>query len=498
MESGFSWVSVCAAPAPEPAEDERFRLSDAQKLARRARRRLVGAARAEDRPTFRRLIVDHLGTEPSTLEVVQESWPPYDHVNVQAGLDAWVAEEGRSHEIVGVVDFRHHDFGLSDLLRRPGAREFHGPTPGNVSRLNLPAGPDGEVRPCVVCAVYLVRDDRGAMVLLVRKGDRHMGEGATTVEVAASSPGVAAQVAGEIREAALTHNVYRGQVVSFSRNMFGDRETVLAFHRRPRMTAGELILPDEAIASISRQVVGVARHRERLLASRQHLKRGLLLYGPPGVGKTHTVRYLTAELENTTIVLLSGDALHMVGAACSVARTLQPAMIVIEDVDLIAEERGMHPGQHPMLFQLLNEMDGMAEDADVMFLLTTNRADLLEPALAQRPGRIDQAVRLDLPDEAARRRLFELYRGSLSVDESRLHDVIERTEGVTASFLKELLRRAAVRAAETGPGEADGTALHVSAEQLDAALHDLLDTRNAMTRVLLGGGARYSAPAADA
>lgn len=57
-----------------------------------------------------------------------------------------------------------------------------------------------------------------------------------------------------------------------------------------------MILPAQTLATISRQVVGVADHRERLLAARQHLKRGLLLYGPPGVGKTHSVRYLTSQL----------------------------------------------------------------------------------------------------------------------------------------------------------------------------------------------------------
>ena len=89
-------------------------------------------------------------------------------------------------------------------------------------------------------------------------------------------------------------------------------------------------------------------------------------------------------------------------------------MIVVEDVDLIAEDREMHPGHHPLLFQLLNEMDGLAEDADVVFLLTTNRADVLEPALAARPGRVDQAVVMELPDADARRRLFDLYRGALT------------------------------------------------------------------------------------
>jgi len=159
-------------------------------------------------------------------------------------------------------------------------------------------------------------------------------------------------------------------------------------------------------------------------------------------------------------------------------------MLVVEDVDLIAEDRGMHPGQHPLLFQLLNEMDGLAEDADVVFVLTTNRADLLEPALAARPGRIDQAVELSLPDAGARRALVELYRGPMQVDTSRFDELIERTEGVTASFLKELLRRSALFAAER---DAEGDALSVTADDIDAALDELLDTRNAMTRALLGG-----------
>jgi ATP-dependent 26S proteasome regulatory subunit len=256
------------------------------------------------------------------------------------------------------------------------------------------------------------------------------------------------------------------------------------------------------LAAVQRQVVVVARHKSQLLAAGQHLKRGLLLYGPPGVGKTHTVRYLTASLADTTVIQLTGNALHLIGEACSVARALAPAMLVVEDVDLIAEDRGMYPGQHPMLFQLLNEMDGLAEDADVVFVLTTNRADLLEPALAARPGRVDQAVELALPDASGRRSLFELYRAGLDVDLSHVDDVLARTEGVTASFLKELLRRAAVFAAEAADDAAQtdqkqARPLHVRAADLDAALDELLHTRNAMTRVLLGG-ARSDAQTAGA
>jgi ATP-dependent 26S proteasome regulatory subunit len=147
-----------------------------------------------------------------------------------------------------------------------------------------------------------------------------------------------------------------------------------------------VILPSDVLDGIERQVLGVARHAGRLLASGQHLKRGVLLHGAPGTGKTHTIRYLLGQLSGVTVMLLSGKALRLIAEACSVARTLQPSVIVVEDVDLIAEQREFGEGTHPLLFQLLNEMDGLGQDLDVTFLLTTNRADLLEPALAERPG----------------------------------------------------------------------------------------------------------------
>src|SRR4029434_10635919 len=116
-------------------------------------------------------------------------------------------------------------------------------------------------------------------------------------------------------------------------------------------------------------------------------------------------------------------------------RMLQPSIVVLEDVDLVAQHRG-YVEPNPLLFDILNQMDGIDEDADVAFLLTTNRADLLEPALAARPGRVDLAVEIALPDEGARRRLLQLYGRGLDLRLDDVGSIVKRTQGVTASFIK--------------------------------------------------------------
>jgi ATP-dependent 26S proteasome regulatory subunit len=148
-----------------------------------------------------------------------------------------------------------------------------------------------------------------------------------------------------------------------------------------------------------------------------------------------------------------------------------------------------------VLFELLDAMDGAAEDADLLFLLTTNRADLLEPALAARPGRVDVAVEVGLPDADARRRLLHLYaRGvPLTWADADVERAVERSEGVTASFVKELLRRAVLEALTEQPGPLQ----EVRAEHVERALDDLLDSTQSVTRALLGVPADQSAPPAE-
>ena len=134
-----------------------------------------------------------------------------------------------------------------------------------------------------------------------------------------------------------------------------------------------------------------------------------------------------------------------------------------------------------MLNRLLNEMDGLRERADVFFILTTNRPETLEPALASRPGRIDQTIEFPLPDLDLRRRLIALYARTLPVPQPLVDDLAIRTDGASPAFIKELLRRVAQHHLATEEPAS------VTRETMEAALHEMLFSGGSLNARLLGG-----------
>ena len=430
------------------------------------------------------LVHDALGEAGLARSVVTRELPPFEQVNVQVALDAWSAQPGRTVTVRGLALPPHHgSVSLQQLLHGHGLPPLRLSAPDLV---DLPSGPHRTVA-CLRRALLLVTDARGSYVLHLRAPDPHE-EPSIGLEVAGLPTDEAQDVLREIDEQRSTLNVYRGQVLELRRGRRGGLEVV--FPVLPATSRQDVVLPEAVLRRIERHTVDIAERRQALRDAGQHLKRGLLLHGPPGTGKTHTTRYVVQRLAGSTVIMLSGQALEMIGAVTGLARELQPSVVVLEDVDLVAEDRGFGPGASPVLFELLDAMDGAAADADLLFLLTTNRADLLEPALAARPGRVDVAVEVGLPDSDARRRLFEVYSRGVPVqlDEAQTAEVVERTAGVTASFVKELLRRSVLEALSERAGPLEV----VTAAHLEAALDDLLDSTQSVTRALLGGGGEGS------
>lgn len=446
----------------------------------------VNQGPAEDPPFVRRL-AEHLEADPRGLPILTEFMSAIEHPNVQAALDAWTAADGRLWELAGMSAEQKRyggTVGMADLVSSlsSGLMGDMAPRPGPVDYTNV-AVARGETRACVQNGLYLLRDGGRPLAVLVRGSNDH-GPPQVSLEVMAPGPEDAAEFLKEVRESMNRHNVYRGQVLALGNphGPFGEGGAMVEFLAMPEIERESVVLPEGVLERIERHTIGFSEHAERLLAAGRHLKRGFLLHGPPGTGKTLTAMYLVGKMPGRTVLVLSGRGYGLVAPTCELARNLQPSMVILEDVDLVAEERGMGPmGENPLLFELLNEMDGLAEDADVIFALTTNRPDLLEPALATRPGRIDQATEIPLPDPECRRRLISLYGKGLDLRLEDTEAVIARTDGVSASFIKELLRRATLFAAEEG-GELVVTDRHVS-----EALDEILVAGGTLTMRLLGG-----------
>jgi ATP-dependent 26S proteasome regulatory subunit len=125
-------------------------------------------------------------------------------------------------------------------------------------------------------------------------------------------------------------------------------------------------------------------------------------------------------------------------------------------------------------------MDGLREDAAVLFVLTTNRPEHLEAALASRPGRIDQAIEFPLPDDQGRRRLIRLYACGLAVTDEGVELIVRKTKNASPAFIKELMRRCAQYCLQNGGSGA------LESQSLDAALEEMLFTGGSLNAKLLG------------
>ena len=413
----------------------------------------------EPEPELRRRLREHLALDPAGLEVVSAELSRYDHVNFQVALDAHVAGAGSEVELIGLPLDRGFRAGLAELAQT--ASMFgNGLRPAPMEYMEIDVG--DQVVSCIKAGLVLLREADGPLVALLAPPDHGEGHG-LRLEVMAPRRAVAETWLARIRALMDERNVYRGKVLAFgSGHPF--QGAPLTVRRLPDVRRDQIVLPDGTLERLERHTVGLSEHREALISQRRHIKRGLLLHGPPGTGKTLSVMYLAGLMGDRTTLLLTGEAMHLVGAGVGLARSLEPAMVVIEDVDLVAQERSVY-SSNPILFELLNAMEGLDEDADIIFVLTTNRPELLEPALASRPGRIDLAVELPLPDAVGRERLLDLYSDGLDHAISDWTAVVDATEGTSPAFIRELMRRAALHAAEAG-GQVTEDHLHASVDEL--------------------------------
>ncbi len=429
-----------------------------------------------------------MGKDPAGLPIISEHFEGHNHPNLHLALEEYGKTNGRTVTMTGIQGglLSFGGTSLADLVAPKTMASFvglGGAKEGPVQYTSIKL--DGDKRlSCVQAALYLVKGEKKMVILMRPKGAEFGGHTSSILlDVMTEEKEAAEAVIADLRKAIDRHNIYRGKILSVDRkdNPVAGDSTGIKFHSVPTVERDKIILPEGLLKRIERQTIEVGQYAESLKKAKRKLKRGILLHGKPGTGKTLSAMYLASAMKERTVLVLTGRGLGLIESSCDLARWLQPSMVIIEDVDLIADDRKQGAGGGmPVLFELLNQMDGLADDADILFMLTTNRPEILEPALASRPGRIDQAYEIPLPDAECRKRLFDLYGDGLQMEVENMDVFIKRTAGASGAFISELMRKAALFAAP------EGDPIVVKDKHLDEALHELVIVGGSLTKSLLG------------
>jgi AAA+ superfamily predicted ATPase len=426
--------------------------------------------------------------DPNRLVIVTRSFTPVDLPNLHLALSSLVKSARGEATVLGYAAGAAwgQDTGLRAMIREGGIPGLGPIRLAPVIYRELDIDFDSRMQ-CVENGIHLLDLPEARLAAHVHVSQGFPGA-KLELEVMGPTQDDVAQFLDRLRLEMKKANVYRGKVITLDTGTAQALAGVayeVRFHRLPRIVREDIILPEKTLERLERHTIRFFEKAELLRASGRSLRRGILLHGKPGTGKSYTAKWLAQTLEKVTVILVSGEQLYLIKECCSLARALAPSLVILEDVDLIAGDRKDLPlVPQATLHQLLNEMDGVAPDAEVLFLLTTNLPDLLEPALAQRPGRVDLAIEYPLPDAAGRRRLLSLYGRGLDLHMELPEHWVSRSEGASPAFVQEWLRLAALFAAEDQSLN-DGK-IRVADRHLDQALCDLVLSEHHLTRKLLG------------
>jgi hypothetical protein len=432
---------------------------------------------------LRKTLLKHFGVPAGEIATAGRQFPITARADIQSGLEDLLRTRPGT-TLLGILSPNPHE---PPTLAQTLAGGHFGIDAGPLQHDEIDVGDAVPVR-CLKNGLWLSRErDLPFAIIMVPSGRFGLNRG-VQVEIAVPTGERGAQFSQELfRDLELLVSkgrTYRGRIISLEGHidpMGGG--SMVKVHRLAKVNRDDVILPQKTLATLDRNVAGFMKVREQLKALKFQARKGLLFYGPPGTGKTYTIHYLASQLPNHTTLLITAEQVGLLDEYFRLARFLQPSMMVIEDVDLIARERThMHGGgEEVLLNKLLNEMDGLREDAEVLFILTTNRPDQIEPALVSRPGRIDQAIEFPLPDDEGRAKLTHLYARGLDISAGLTQLIVSRTKGVSAAFIKELMRRCAQFQIEFSRGNV------LAQPAVDAALEEMLFAGGALNRRLLGG-----------
>jgi hypothetical protein len=270
------------------------------------------------------------------------------------------------------------------------------------------------------------------------------------------------------------HNYLRG------RSFFADGEII---EQGKCWTWDDILLSQAVKRSIQTHVQDFLANRQRLRNLGVKCRRGLILSGAPGTGKTLLGKVLSSILDVSFMWVLPRHIVNQKSfqEILSVARYVAPTVVFLEDLDLFAEER--EGNKWLGLGELMNQLDGVQDNDDIVTIATTNRLEVVEKALRNRPGRFDRIVEIGPMDEPCRRQMFARLLSRSTIREDEMARLIDATAGYTGAQIQELTNTIYILAVgddntASSLGE-DQSSLTVTRQLIDRAVEEFRVERKA-------------------
>lgn len=271
----------------------------------------------------------------------------------------------------------------------------------------------------------------------------------------------------EIDSFMTNRNVYKGQIVEV--NVDG----TLDFMKINNRTWDDVIIPDDIKNEIISNAIWPIEKSDIFRKNGLPTKRGIMLEGKPGVGKTMAISVISNQMigKATTIWIpaRSVNQADDIAQIYTAARELSPSILLFEDIDLIATDRGVAGNYSPILGELLGQLDGLENNDCIITIATTNYPESIEKALRDRPSRFDRRIQFDLPNEEARKKMLDIFISKVNLDEDvDLDEIAKRSEGFTGAYMRELVSTAVIESIRENIEASDIT---VSRKHLLAAIN---------------------------